>query len=167
MPFHLVPFARYVTALLLAVGIAACSSSPTDSGVIPDFEGSYSLSGYYSGRVGNAVDGTLTVTNQVGSAATVAISVKLTDAGNVFFALNAPDPDVQATSAPVQAELKSDGSFLVTYTGPEVISGLDPASCCMYNFTLSGKLSGSQITGTWQLTRDMPSSDSGTFTAAP
>jgi len=160
-----VPFSRLAAGLVLALGVAGCSSSTVDPAVMPDFEGTYSLSGTYTGRPGNSVHGDLVLTNQSGDAATGEISVTLTDNGNVFFALNAADPNVAATSGPVQAELETDGSFTVRFEGSEVISGLDPSSCCMYTFTLRGTLSGNRISGTWSLLRDMPSSDSGTFDA--
>jgi hypothetical protein len=152
----------------LVVLAAACSSStePNDVDNTPaNFEGTYSLAGTYTGRPGNAVAGTLVVSSQAGSAATVGISVLLNDHGNVFFALNAADPGVSATSAARQTTLNSDGSFSVTFSGREVIDGIDPAACCNYTFKVEGVLTGSSIQGSWTLTRDMPSLDTGTFTA--
>jgi hypothetical protein len=158
-----------VVALALLSGVAGCSSSSSTEvdGEIPDFQGSYSLTGTYDGRTGNRMDGSLVISDQADGTATAEISVKLDDAGNVFFALNAPDPGVEATAGPGTAQLAADGSFTLAFSGREVISGLDPASCCNYTFTLRGTLSGGRIQGTWSLTRDMPSSDSGTFTATP
>jgi hypothetical protein len=162
---------RNLAASSLVVLVAACSSSTgvddNDVDNTPaNFEGTYSLTGTYTGRPGNAVAGTLVVSSQAGSAATVAISVLLNDHGNVFFALNAVDPGVSATSASRQATVKSDGSFSVTFSGREVIDGIDPASCCNYTFEVVGVLTGSSIQGSWTLKRDMPSLDTGTFTAA-
>ena len=161
---------RGVCLLIPALSLAACSSSssePEVSGEVPDFQGTYTLTGTYDGRTGNRVNGTLTVSGQTDETATATISVQLNDAGIVFFALNDPDPDVEATSGPVSAQLGADGSFRASFTGREVISGLDPASCCNYTFTLTGTLSSDRIVGNWSLTRDMPSSDSGTFAATP
>jgi hypothetical protein len=163
---------RNLAASSLVVLAAACSSStePDDVDDVDNtpanFEVTYSLTGTYTGRPGNAVAGTLVVSSQAGSAATVAISVLLNDHGNIFFALNAVDPGVSATSTSRQATVKSDGSFSVTFSGREVIDGIDPASCCNYTFEVVGVLTGSSIQGSWTLTRDMPSLDTGTFTAA-
>jgi len=158
--------ARRVATLMLAAGIAGCSSSSTDSdGQVPDFEGTYSLSGTYDGRTGNSVQGTLTISDQIDGVATATVSLKLSDNGNVFFALNAADPGVSATSGPIAATLNNEGGFNVTYSGREVISGLDPASCCNYTFKLTGTLDGNRIDGRWTLTRDMPSFDQGSFSA--
>jgi len=154
--------------VLLATGCSSSTGVDKVDGVdgpLANFEGTYSLTGTYTGRPGNAVAGTLVVSSQAGSAATVTISVLLNDNGNVFFALNAADPGVSATSDARTATLKSDGSFSVTFSGREVIDGIDPASCCNYGFKVEGKLTGSSIQGSWTLTRDMPSLDTGTFTA--
>jgi hypothetical protein len=164
------PSLRFLAALALSLGMTAgvvgCSSSPVDVELtMPDFEGTYSLIGTYTGRPGNSVEGSLVISDQVEGVATAAISVKLTDNGNVFFALNAEDPGVAASALPGQATLEEDGSISISYTGSEVISGIDPASCCTFTFSLQGTLSGDRISGTWTLSRDMPSYDTGTFGA--
>lgn len=162
---------RFLTALILSLGvtagIAGCGSSPAEVELtMPDFEGTYSLLGTYTGRTGNSVQGSLVISDQLESGATAAVSVKLDDNGNVFFALNADDPGVAANAVPGQATLAEDGSFSISYTGSEVISGIDPASCCTFTFSLRGTLSGDLISGTWTLSRDMPSYDTGTFSAS-
>jgi hypothetical protein len=158
---------RIAAVLALVLSAVGCGSeSPAEpDATMPDFEGTYSLLGTYTGRTGNRVEGTLVVSSQLDAGATAAISVKLDDNGIVFFALNAADPNVEATAGPGTAVLGTDGSFSISYSGPEVISGLDPADCCNFTFSMQGKLSGNKISGTWTLTRDMPSLDSGTFQA--
>jgi hypothetical protein len=156
-----------IAAIVLVAAIAACdSSSPTDQPAeMPDFEGTYTLLGTYTGRPGNSVEGNMVVSSQTGAAATVAVEVKITDNGNTSFVLNVTDPGLEASAAAGTATLQEDGSFTITYSGPEVIDGIDPADCCNFTFTLNGKLTGNVISGTWTLTRDMPSLDSGTFQA--
>ena len=132
---------------------------------MPDFEGTYSLLGTYTGRTGNAVEGTLVISGQTDASATAEITVRLSDAGNTFFALNFTDPVSQTTVGPVTATLGTDGSFSASYSGRETINGLDPTSCCNTTFSLTGRLTDDRLSGTWSLTRDMPSSDTGTFAA--
>jgi hypothetical protein len=158
--------ARITAVFALAVLAAACGSdSPTQQTEPLDFEGTYSLLGTYTGRPGNSVEGSLVVSAQTATSATAAITVKITDNGITSFVLNFTDPDLEASADPGSAVIGDDGSFSITYSGPEVISGLDPADCCNFTFTLQGTLSGDRISGTWTLTRDMPSLDSGTFQA--
>lgn len=158
---------RRATGMALIASVCACGSSPSEAEPdrVPEFEGSYALSGTYDGRTHGSAEGSIVVSGQSGTTATADISVILRDNGNVFFALNRPFPGISATSAPRQATLEADGSFSVTFSGREVIDGIDPASCCDYEFKFEGQLSGDQLAGRWSLTRDMPSFDSGTLTA--
>jgi hypothetical protein len=136
--------------------------------VLPDFQGIYTLSGTLSGRDGPAVEGTLEITGQNGGTASAALTVKLVDHGNGFFALNTTSDAMVANAAPGQARLAKHGersSFSLVFHGREEIAGLDPADCSIYTLSLDGALSGDTLSGTWTLTTDMPSSDKGTFTA--
>ena len=160
-----------VTVCLLAVSLAACSSSATDvveDAPIPDFQGAYSITGTYSPRTGDntGIFGTMTITDQADSTAMVSVALKILDHGNTSFTLNLADPGVRASSEPKQARLKSDGSFFLEITGREEISGIDPKACCNFTLKFNGTLSGSSISGGWELTRDMPSRDTGTFSAS-
>lgn len=135
---------------------------------LPDFEGVYTISGTLSGRDGPAVEGTLEITGQTGGTAYAALAVKLMDHGNTFFALNMTSDAVAATALPAKAHLAEHGegpSFSLVFSGKEEIPGIDPADCFAYTLSLDGTLSGDTISGTWALTTNMPSSDSGTFTA--
>lgn len=157
---------RHAPVLALLLTLSACSSSPTQTdGEMPDFEGTYALQGTYTGRPGNSVQGSLVVTGQSGRAANATITVRLTDNGNTFFVLNVSDPGLVASSGAEAAALAEDGSFSVSYSGPEIIDGLDPADCCNFTFAMQGRLDGDRISGTWTLSRDMPSLDTGTFQA--
>jgi hypothetical protein len=164
---HIPPHPR-LTACLLLFALSGCSSSttaPTEEAPPPNFEGSYSLTGTYSGRDGVAVDGTMDVTGQSGTTATARVAIKLMDHGATFFALNTPSDAVAATSAPGTAQLGSAGLFSLALTGREEVFGIDPAACCAYTLTFKGALSDNTLSGTWTLTTDQPSSDKGTFTA--
>lgn len=136
--------------------------------MLPDFEGIYTLSGTLSGRDGPAVEGTLEITGQNGGTAAAALTVKLVDHGNAFFALNTTSDAMVANAAPGQAQLAKHGeksSFSLVFNGREEITGIDPADCSIYTLSLNGTLSGDTISGTWTLNTNMPSSDKGTFTA--
>ncbi|HSM61255.1 MAG TPA: hypothetical protein VK849_10680 [Longimicrobiales bacterium] len=166
MPRNTTPFASRLALCLLALALPACSSSPTaEPAEVPDFEGTYSLTGTYYGRTDSGIEGTLEITGQSGTTATASVSVKVLDHGNTSFALNTPSDVTVATAPPGQAQLGSDGSFSLAFSGREEIFGIDPADCCAFTFSFEGKLSAGSILGTWTLTRDMPSLDKGSFTA--
>lgn len=161
--------ARRIAVALFISGLGGCSSSPTaeEATVMPNFEGTYSLSGSYDGRTGDSgIRGEVVVSEQLDGTATVTASLKVRDNGNTSFALNADDPYGGATTGPGVGQLEMDGSFRVSFSGREVIDGIDPASCCDARFEFNGRLSGDIISGQWSLTRDMPSYDSGTFLAS-
>ncbi len=162
------PTVPWLTASLFLVALSGCSSSatsPTEESPPPNFEGSYVLTGTFSGRDGPGVDGTLVISDQNGTTATADLAVRLLDHGNTSFALNTPSDVVVATSAPGHAQLGSDGLFSLVFSGREEIYGIDPADCCAFTLTLKGALSANAISGTWTLTTDQPSSDKGLFTA--
>ena len=169
MRHHVAVLSSRVSVCLLAVTLSACSSSATDveDVPIPNFEGTYSVTGTYSPRTGanTGIFGTMEVTDQAGSAAMVSVAVKILDHGNTSFTLNLDDAAGRATVGPTQAQLKSDGSFILEVNGREEIFGIDPAACCSFTLKFNGRLSGTNISGDWELTRDMPSRDYGTFSA--
>lgn len=151
---------------LMALALTSCSSSPT-SPSMPDFTGTYTITGTYYPRTGQdtGLFGSLAITNQTGTTATASVAVKLLDHGNTSFALNTPDDAVSATAPAGQAQLGSDGSFSLELSGTEEISGIDPASCCQFTLSFTGKQFNGNLSGTWVLTTDMPSRDNGSFGA--
>ncbi len=156
-----------LATLLMALTVGGCSSSSTEPEPteFPNFEGSYVLSGTYSGRPGNSVEGSLVISDQVGTSATAAMVFRLSDNGNTSFVLNMTSDVAAATAGPVSAQLAADGSISFSFSGREEIFGIDPADCCNFTIALGGKLAGNLVDGNWVLTRDMPSEDRGTFSA--
>jgi len=157
----------HLPTVLLVLTVAGCSSSSTEPEPteFPNFEGSYVLSGTYFGRPGNSVEGSLVISDQVGTSATAAMVFRLSDHGNTSFVLNMTSDVAAATAGPVTAQLAADGSISFSFSGREEIFGIDPADCCNFTIALAGKLGGNLVSGDWVLTRDMPSEDRGSFSA--
>lgn len=159
---------------LLAVPLSGCGSSGTGPGTTtpPNIDGSYNLTGTYSQGTGtnSGVFGSMVVSNQSGTTATDSVSLKLKAFGSTIFAVNtAPDPadSVRAYAVPGQVTVTNTGSFSAQWSGREVLVGIDSASCCAFTLMFTGTAANNSISGNWTLTTDMPSSDHGTFAAAP
>lgn len=172
MPHDRARLTPLLAACLLVVGLSACGSSGSSTGPTtpPNIDGSYSLTGTYSQGTGtnSGVFGNMVISNQNGTTAMDSVSVKLKSFGSTFFAVNtAPDAadSVRAHAAPGQVTLTNAGSFSVQWSGREVLVGIDSAACCAFTLKFTGSATDNAISGNWTLTTDMPSSDTGTFSA--
>ncbi|MGH7502527.1 MAG: hypothetical protein ACREL7_12310 [Longimicrobiales bacterium] len=118
-----------------------------------DFEGVYSLAGTVDGELGDAIVGTITVTRQRGGRADVTVDWSYLDRGVEIIHIT--------TDTPAEADLDSDGDIDFEFFGDLLIDG----EYWGFQLTHEGRLRGGTMHGFWRLTTDLPTDDSGSFTA--
>lgn len=118
-----------------------------------DFEGVYNLAGTVDGELGDAVVGSLTITRQRGGRADVTIDWSYLDRGDEIIRIE--------TDTPAEADLDGDGDIDFEFVGELFIDG----EWWPFRLTHDGRLRGNTMNGFWRLTTDLPTDDSGSFTA--
>jgi hypothetical protein len=143
--------ARFIALATLLIGVAGCDD------VIGignhDFEGFYSFAGTVDDEIGDAVIGTFSITRQRGGRADVSIDWSYLDNGQEIIVIT--------TDSPATADLDSDGDIFFEFEGELFIDG----DWYAFRLTHDGRLRRGVMTGGWELSTGLPTTDSGTFTA--
>jgi hypothetical protein len=143
--------ARFIAPAMLALTVAGCGD------VIGigrhDFEGFYSFAGTVDHEARDVVLGTFSITRQRGSRADVVIDWSYLDDGQEIIVIT--------TDAPATADLDSDGDIYFEFEGDLFIDG----DWYPFRLTHDGNLHRGTMTGWWELSTGLPTTDTGTFTA--
>lgn len=147
---------RSRTPLLAVLAVVAVTAGGCDIlGPNADLAGYYNYAGTVYNSPGHSVNGQLDISGQYSNSADIGVDWNFYEGGQRIV-------HVQTTRS-VPADIRSDGSILFTVDGR-----LQLADGTLTNFTLTheGRRSGTRgLTGTWRLVTDLPSDDSGNFTA--
>jgi len=119
---------RHVSTLgLLLVFLLGCSDSTGPSA--PDFTGHYNVGGLINGFPNSDITGSISITSQSGTGASVVQTLNFRDNGQTFFVL--------FSQAPAIAQITDQGSISWSFTFEDT------------TFSASGQLQGNTINGTW------------------
>ncbi len=141
-----------LVAALLLLPTAACEHWDL-YGIGYDFEGVYALAGNVDGELGDAVQGTISVTRQRGRHADVTIDWSYIERGRTILYIES-DRSARAT-------LSGDGSIRFEFEGD-----LDLGNRIVgFRLEHDGQLYGDRLDGYWRFTTSLPTTDAGDFTA--
>jgi hypothetical protein len=144
--------AARVAAVAVLPFLGACEADFLGVGM-RDFEGVYSYAGTVDEALGDVVVGDLVITRQRHDHAEVTIDWSYFDGGVEVVNI--------ATAEPATAELWADGRIRFDFEGDLLTNG----RVVPFRLEHDGELHGGRLTGYWRLTTDLPTDDSGTFTA--
>jgi hypothetical protein len=150
--FH---FRRYLSFVPLAA-VLAVSTGCDALGPNEDLAGFYNYAGTVYNSPGRSVNGQLNITRPFGNEADVDVDWNFYEGSQRVVHVE--------SSRDVPAQILNDGTIRFTVEG-----SLQLSDGTFTNFTLThdGRRSGSRgLKGTWRLLTDLPSDDSGTFTAS-
>jgi len=141
--------------LLLASATTVGCTDITFGGVDDDFEGHYDYAGTVDGKPGDVVTGTFTITRQRGDRADVTIDWRYFDDGVQILRIT--------TQSVATADLDHDGRIEFDFEGDLFLDGLTTR----FRLSHAGWLDERRgtISGSWQLTTNLPTTDRGTFVA--
>lgn len=143
--------ARYIALAAIVLVVAGCDD------VIGignrDFEGFYSFAGTVDHEIGDAIVGTFSITRQRRHRAEVVIDWSYLDNGQEIIYIS--------TDQPAIADLDSDGDIFFEFEGEIFLDG----EWWPFRLTHDGNLRRGTMTGWWELSTGLPTTDSGTFTA--
>jgi hypothetical protein len=147
--FHsFIPLALLFTSTAFSAGCDAL-------GPAEDLAGFYDYAGTVYDSPGRSVNGQLNITRPFGNEADVDVDWNFYEGGQRVVHVE--------TSRTVPAQFESDGDIRWTVEGS---LQLNDGSFTNFTLTHEGHRSGSRgLKGTWRLQTDLPSDDSGTFTA--
>lgn len=145
----------FVLLVVLAAGLlTSCGDDSTGPAQIPDFEGLYAYTGSVNGAPELSLAGTLSITNQSGSSASIVQNITLRASGVPVIVLT--------TLSPSTATLTSGGAISWEFMGSgDFGDGLTRT----WTHQQAGNLSGNLIQGNWTLTVSGLGTDAGAFSA--
>jgi len=120
---------RAALSILFLSLVAACGGDDATGPSGPDFTGTYTLLGSVNGFPTADIAGSVSITSQQGTAASVVQTLNLRESGQTFVTI--------FTVTPANATIASNGAISWTFA----FEG-DP-------ITMTGTLSGNRIVGTW------------------
>jgi hypothetical protein len=144
---------RALCAVAAAATLIAATGCGDVLGYDSDFEGFYSYAGTVDGLSSHSVVGNVTITRQRGNRARVAIDWEYLDRSQTVVHIT--------TDAAADAFLDDNGRIYFDFEGDLFVDG----RTVFFTLSHDGWLQGRTITGDWRLVTELPTDDSGSFTA--